>query len=150
MRSSPPDPYAILGVPPTATPAEIRRAYRRGIVVRHRNGVLDIAHELDALRWAYERTTADAKASAHSRPPPTRETARTMIERAHRELSEHSARASADAVEETAAAVRELAEDYDRRELADQKARERRRLLGRLVPIAFVVLIVLAWLLLPR
>lgn len=35
MSATPPDPYAVLGVPPTATPQELGRAYRRLLRSHH-------------------------------------------------------------------------------------------------------------------
>src|SRR5450432_1118952 len=48
------NPYELLGVEPTATPEQVRRAFRRRVVVWHRGQVLEIVDRIAELKRAYE------------------------------------------------------------------------------------------------
>jgi DnaJ domain len=86
-----PDPYEILGVSRTATPDEIRAAYRdlagRFHPDKHRGNPLETlaAEKLAQINWAYEKIRSGAAASsrparaAPSRPHVTAKVFRTVL-----------------------------------------------------------------------
>lgn len=71
MHHQPMNPYAVLGIAPTATPEEIRRAYRQRIRVAHPDcgGSVEIAAGINAARdMAMARKGWISRASAPERP----------------------------------------------------------------------------------
>lgn len=66
------DPYAVLGVPPTASADEVRAAYRR-LAIRHhpdKNASPDSAVRFRALREAYETLLHRRPGATYHRQPP--------------------------------------------------------------------------------
>jgi curved DNA-binding protein CbpA len=136
--------YELLGVAATATPSQIRRAYRKRIVVSHRQGVLNLVDRMDDLKQAYQtlrdpslrhhydlerqRSRTSSLPPASGDPKIAREVA--VRQRMSRERVEHSARSGAVALKDNAETVRQLVEEHDQQERQRAKRRARRVLLG--------------------
>jgi curved DNA-binding protein CbpA len=148
MSAESKNPYALLGVDFTATPTQIRRAYRKRIVASHRQGVLGLVDQIEelkrayqllrdpALRSDYDRALWRGRASscppaAHGDPRVAREVA--LRRRMGHERAEHSLRSGAEALRENAETVRQLAHEHEQRELASERQRARRALQSRLL-----------------
>jgi curved DNA-binding protein CbpA len=150
MVGKPDDPYALLGVAPTATAAQVRLAYRRLIVVSHRSRVLRLVEHLEELKVAYEtlkdperrreydvarreeRARSFAVSLAEAAPDSSGERRREGRIRAQmsRELDAISRQRSAQALAATSEGVRRLAREHDEREAAGARRRARRELLS--------------------
>jgi curved DNA-binding protein CbpA len=161
MAADSTDFYALLGVTPTASVVEIRRAYRRRLVISHRERVLNLVDHLQHLRRAYAtlrdpvlrrdydvalRADSPARPRASS-PPSIRASAGPHSRRQIAfELGRHSQRLGAAAVAQSAGAVSALAGEHDAREIASARRRARRALLVRVAKIAsFVTMAIAAW-----
>jgi curved DNA-binding protein CbpA len=162
-----PDAYALLGLAPTATPAQVRRAYRRLVVVSHRNRVLGLVEHLEELKLAYEtlkdpvrrRAHDNVRRDGHARAIATLDAAkldaaapessasrrregRVRVEMA-RELDSLSRRRSADALAATSESMRAIAREHTERERADARRRARRERFGRAIKgVLWVALVV--------
>jgi curved DNA-binding protein CbpA len=150
MAGKPDDSYSLLGVGPSATTAEVRRAYRRRIVVSHRSRVLRLVEHLEELKLAYETLRDPARRREHDLTrreerarsfavalPATapdssdgrRREGKIRAEMA-RELDAQSRQRSAEALAATSESVRALAREHDEREAAGARWRARRELLS--------------------
>jgi curved DNA-binding protein CbpA len=154
------DFYALLGVAPTASVVEIRRAYRRRLVISHRERVLDLTDHLEHLRRAYatlrdptlrrdyDLVIRPGPTTRGNSRPPTRSNAPLHSPREIAlEMGRHSQRLGAAAVEQSADTVSRLAGEHDAREIASARSRARRALFAR--PAKLFVLFALvgaAWL----
>jgi curved DNA-binding protein CbpA len=131
------DPYALLGVTRAVTPAELRRAYRRRVVVSHRSGVLGLKEHLGELEQAYVLlrdpiTRARYESAPRQAPLPEHE----LLARNRREaelrsqtarvLAEQSRQLGHVALHANAELVRRLADEHTKRAETDQRRRERR------------------------
>ena len=159
MSAESKNPYALLGVDFTATPSQIRRAYRKRIVASHRQGVLGWVDQIEELKRAYQllrdpelRSDYDLalwRRRASSAPPSADGDARVAREvalrrRMGRERAEHSLRSGADALKENAETVRQLAHEHRQRELAGERQRARRALQSRLLKALLFCLLIAA------
>jgi curved DNA-binding protein CbpA len=147
------NPYDLLGVRPTSSERDIRRAYRKRVVTTHRSRVLDLIDRLKELNRAYEtlkdpaqRRALDANPYSWAQPSlssgrPSPELAR-LRSNAAREMQRHSDRVGRVAKRENEPIVRELSNDFERREAAQRAARRRRKRLEfalRLVAMAALI-----------
>jgi curved DNA-binding protein CbpA len=159
------DPYDLLGVTPNATPAQVRRAYRRLIVVSHRSRVLGLVEHLEELKLAYEtlkdpvrrrqhdvsqgEERARARAAAFDAAPKSSDSRRRegkLRAEMARELDELSRRRSIRALAANSESMRSLAREHDEREALDRRRRARRELLSAIVRgMAWVALIAVAF-----
>jgi curved DNA-binding protein CbpA len=166
MVDGPRTPYELLGVEPTATLREIRRAYRRKVVASHRTRVLRLVDHLADLKRAYEmlkdpsrqgrvgtageamqehRLRRTAPQSSESRQRETQ-----LRSEMARELDDLSRRRAAEAHARNSDGVRSLAREHDEREAAGSRARARRELVSRVINGALVMLLFTAALLAAR
>jgi curved DNA-binding protein CbpA len=120
------DPYATLGVSPSATDAELRSAYRRLVQLHHpdhNNGSPEAARRFEAVQEAYARVR-EMRAGVSAAPPrkPPRSAARTPPPRATpRPASDPGLDARLADLE------RELRDAQQARQRAEQAAREAAR-----------------------
>jgi curved DNA-binding protein CbpA len=166
VQKVPNDLYALLGVEPTASSLQIRRAYRRRLVASHRKGVIGIVDHLEKLQVAYATLRESSSRNAYDQerrrqlasqiavPPPPRspaadEAARTegsLRMEGARDLSRHSLRLGQLAVATTAVAVGDLATEHEEREARDAQNRMRRARIARAVRAVILGLLVgLVW-----
>lgn len=67
------DPYKVLGVPPTASDAELRTAYRKLVQLHHpdhNNGSAESARRFEEVQEAYAEARRRRTVSGRSAPPP--------------------------------------------------------------------------------
>lgn len=153
---APEDLYELLGVSPTASEAEIRRAYRKHAIFRHRQGAQRLAAKIQHMTSAYETLTDPDKRRAYDRlrelyvvEPRRRrndlEAAAIRREgRLRRLFANQTARAASArgraAVLENAPLIEALAAEHELAELRRMRALVRRRLLRGLATAVLLLL----------
>jgi curved DNA-binding protein CbpA len=151
----PKDLYELLGVPPGANEREIRSAYRRNAIFKHRRGALRLAGAVDEMTHAYEILTDPVRRNEYDRMrelylvEPRRQQAEVDAEAVRREgrlrraylglIGQQVSRRSRDAVLENAPLVEALASEHDQRELARTRALRRREIIGRAASVALLL-----------
>ena len=141
------NPYELLGVDPTATPEQLRRAFRRRVVVWHRAQVLGIVDRIAVLKRAYETLKDPVRRREYDRllrdpfnsvapsaaDPDDRYAREVKLRtRMAREISVRASALGADAVRANAATMRLLASEHEQRERDAAERLARRALRDRI------------------
>ena len=138
--------FDLLGIDPDASERQIRRAYRRRVVLVHRTMAIDLASHLESLKWAYEKVREPALAIIREPARPRIDLARVKRQGATlaalaREREVHVKRVSEHAVASNAAMMKELSDEYDRRKREDARALAKKKQATSLVRVLLVIVL---------